>query len=317
MALYIYDMNTRRVALVYDNGYLEHAPPEGHPERAERLRGVLRHLKETGLEAQLQLIRPVPAKGESLKAVHTQRHLDFVRQVSEQGGGILDGGDTHASAESYDIAVLAAGGVLTGIEAVVGGTSDAAFCAVRPPGHHAESNEPMGFCIFNNVAIGARYAQQHHGIERVAILDWDVHHGNGTQHIFEDDPTVLFISLHQYPFYPGTGSRSERGKGAGEGFTMNFPLPAGTGEEIYLRAFTEGIIPALKRFRPGLILISAGFDAHRDDPLGGMDLSAASFSKFTDLVKGISPIVSVLEGGYNQRALADSVHAHLNALMEP
>jgi acetoin utilization deacetylase AcuC-like enzyme len=309
-------MNSPRVAFVYDNGYLEHVPAEGHPERPERLRVIVRHLRETGIEARLQPFQPVPATEDTIKAVHTERHIDFVRRVCEAGGGLLDGGDTHGSPESFDVALLAAGGVLSAIRTVVKGTSDAAFCAVRPPGHHAEMNESMGFCIFNNVAIGARYAQQHHNIERIAILDWDVHHGNGTQHAFEEDPTVLFISLHQYPFYPGTGSREERGTGHGEGFTMNYPLPSGTGEADYLKVFSEEIVPALERFKPGLLFISAGFDAHRDDPLGDMDLTEESFAKMTDLVKGIAPIVSVLEGGYNLRALAGCVAAHVRRLLE-
>jgi acetoin utilization deacetylase AcuC-like enzyme len=172
----------------------------------------------------------------------------------------------------------------------------------------------MGFCLFNNIAVGVRHAQQAHGIGRVAVLDWDVHHGNGTQDIFYEDPTVLFISLHQYPFWPGTGSRSERGAGAGEGFTLNIPLPAGTGEERYLMAFQEEILPALDDFSPQLLLISAGFDAHRDDPLGGMNLATDSYAKFTRLIKTGTPVVSVLEGGYDLDALAGSVAAHIGAL---
>ena len=174
----------------------------------------------------------------------------------------------------------------------------------------------MGFCLFNNVAIGARYAQQKHGIERVAILDWDVHHGNGTQHIFEDDPTVLYISLHQYPFYPGTGAKNERGTGKGEGYTMNFPLPAGTGEGEYTSIFKDEIVPAISKYNPGLLMLSAGFDAHKDDPLGGMVLTDHSFAMMTEQVKDIAPIVSVLEGGYNLEALAHSVEQHLNVLLD-
>jgi acetoin utilization deacetylase AcuC-like enzyme len=191
---------------------------------------------------------------------------------------------------------------------------DAAFCAVRPPGHHAERGYPMGFCLFNNVAVCARYAQQRHGLERIAILDWDVHHGNGTQHIFEEDPTVLYISLHQFPFYPGTGARNERGTGKGEGFTLNFPMSAGTGEKNYLAAFTEEIVPALAKYKPDMLIISAGFDAHRNDPLGGMRLTEDSFAKMTTLVKDVAPVISVLEGGYNLNALARCVERHIIAL---
>jgi acetoin utilization deacetylase AcuC-like enzyme len=211
--------------------------------------------------------------------------------------------------------MLAAGAVLSGIDAVFLKKFDRAFCSVRPPGHHAECDRPMGFCLFNNVAVGARYAQRKHGLKKIAILDWDVHHGNGTQHIFESDPTVLYISLHQYPFYPGTGGRGEKGIGDGEGFTLNIPLPEGTGETRYFEAFNAEIIPALSKYHPDLLLISAGFDAHKDDPLGGMWLTEDSFGKMTNLVKNIAPVVSVLEGGYDLDALARSVEAHLRSLL--
>jgi acetoin utilization deacetylase AcuC-like enzyme len=227
---------------------------------------------------------------------------------------MLDGGDTHAVRESFEASVLASGAVVTAIDAVVEGRAGSAFCAVRPPGHHAEKDRAMGFCLLNNVAIGARHAQQQHGMERVAILDWDVHHGNGTQHIFEEDPTVLYVSLHQYPFYPGTGARSEQGKGPGQGYTLNIPLPAGAEEQRYLKAFDEEILPALDRFKPSLLILSAGFDAHTDDPLGGMKLTAGSYAVMTRLLNGIAPVVSVLEGGYDLHALGTSVEAHILAL---
>jgi len=261
-------------------------------------------------------ISPRAARTEELEAVHTRDHILRIRQVCEAGGGVLDGGDTHASPASYRVALLAAGAVLSCIDAVLTGSVRSAFCAVRPPGHHAESDTPMGFCLFNNVAVGARYAQHRHRIERVAILDWDVHHGNGTQHIFEEDPSVLYISLHQYPFYPGTGAASERGRGAGEGTTMNIPLPAGTDEHRYREEFAAKVVPALRDFAPGLLLISAGFDAHRDDPLADLRLTESSFGELTRQVAGIAPAVSVLEGGYNLAALARSVEHHLRALIE-
>ncbi len=308
-------MKTRPVGFVYDPLYLEHRPPAGHPERPERLAHLVHKLKDDGVWDTLHHMAPVPATEKQLLAVHTPEQIDLIKKVSARGGGPLDEvGDTHASARSYEAALLAAGGVVTAIDAVLTGKTNAAFCAVRPPGHHAERDRAMGFCLFNNVAIGARHAQQRHGIERVAILDWDVHHGNGTQHSFEDDPTVLYVSLHQYPFYPGTGARREQGIGRGEGYTLNFPLPAGTGENVYISIFEGEIVPSLERFRPGLLLISAGFDAHGNDPLANMALSEHSFKKLTDLVKRIAPVVSVLEGGYDLDALALSVERHLHSL---
>jgi acetoin utilization deacetylase AcuC-like enzyme len=312
----------RRVGFLSDEHFLLHVPPADHPERPQRLKRMIQHLEQTDLWKQLVHIRPTIAAEANILEVHSREHLNLIKRVSESGGGMLDEGDTHAVRESFDVAMLAAGAVCTAIDAILDKKVDAAFCAVRPPGHHAERDRPMGFCLFNNVAVGARYAQQQprggrHGVKRVAILDWDVHHGNGTQHIFEDDSTVLYISLHQYPFYPGTGAKSETGIGEGRGFTLNVPLPAGTGEETYLEAFAGEILPALKRFKPDLLIISAGFDAHFDDPLGGMLLSEQSFGKMTALVKDVAPIASVLEGGYNLDALARSVEAHLKALITP
>ncbi len=302
------------IVCVYDEEFLLHLTPEDHPERPDRLAAVLQGARGAGIDLPASLLSPAPATETMVRTVHTQRHVEFVRRVAAAGGGLLDGGDTHASVQSFAVALRAAGAAVAGVDAVLGGSAGGAFCAVRPPGHHAEADGPMGFCIFNNVAIAARHAQRHHGISRVAILDWDVHHGNGTQHTFEEDATVLYISLHQYPYYPGTGARNERGKGDGEGFTLNIPYPAGSGESEYVAAFRGEVLPALKDFDPGLLLISAGFDAHRDDPLGGMCLTEESFGTLTTLVRGIAPVVSVLEGGYNLRALAASVREHLRAL---
>jgi acetoin utilization deacetylase AcuC-like enzyme len=200
------------------------------------------------------------------------------------------------------------------------GRIKSAFCAVRPPGHHADSRRAMGFCLFNNVAVAARYLQQHHGLDRILIVDWDVHHGNGTQEIFYEDPTVFYFSTHQYPHYPGTGTEDERGRGAGEGFTLNCPLPAGTGDHVYLEIFEKVLVPAAKGFRPDFVLISSGFDAHRDDPLAGMCLTGHGYAGMTRILRQIADlhcggrIVSCLEGGYNLEALADSAEAHLEVL---
>ena len=301
---------------MYDDIFLRHVTPPGHPERPDRLRAVVARLKESLDWKSYDHPPPVPASDAQLREVHSADHIANVRQVCEAGGGLLDEGDTHCVRESFEVARLAAGAVLVGIDAVLAGGSKAAFCAVRPPGHHAGVGQAMGFCLFNNVAVGVRHAQRKHGIARVAVLDWDVHHGNGTQDIFYDDPSVLFISLHQYPFWPGTGARNERGVGPGEDLTLNIPLRAGTDEARYLRAFEEEVLPALSDFSPELLMISAGFDAHRDDPIGGMKLTEDSYVKFTRLIKTGIPIVSVLEGGYNLRALAESVTAHVGALSE-
>jgi acetoin utilization deacetylase AcuC-like enzyme len=308
-------MSRKRVGYSSSDVFLQHVPPAGHPERPDRLRRLNGHLLECGLRQQLVDLKTSPASPEQLLAVHTQRHVDFVRETCEGGGGPLDEGDTYAVRESFGAATLAAGAVLGAIGAVVGGSVDSTFCAVRPPGHHAERDRPMGFCLFNNVAIGARLAQAVHGVRNIAILDWDVHHGNGTQHIFDEDSTVLYVSLHQYPFYPGTGARDERGSGQGEGYTVNIPLPAGSGEHDYLAAFDETVLPSLLSFKPELLIISAGFDAHRSDPLGGMVLTEESFATMTEKVMNIAPIVSVLEGGYHLDALARSVEAHVRVLL--
>ena len=304
----------KKIGFVYSPEFLDHTPPAGHPERPDRLRTLVEHLSACGLWKELHHIKPRTAADEEILMVHTQHHLDFIRKACLKGGGLLDEGDTHAVARSCDVALLAAGGVLTAIDNVLGKKIDSVFCAVRPPGHHAERDRPMGFCLFNNVAVAARYAQEKHELGKVAILDWDVHHGNGTQHIFEADPSVFYISLHQYPFYPGTGARDERGIGKGGGYTLNIPLPAGTGEERYLVAFRDEVVPALVNFKPDLLILSAGFDAHADDPIGGMTLTDMSFAAMTRLVDEIAPVVSVLEGGYNLNALARSVEAHLQTL---
>ena len=309
-------MSKGKVSLFYSDTLLVHTPPSGHPERPERLRSLMNHLRSSVVWNSLHQLTPLPASIDHVLMVHTRQHLETIQHICETGGGVLDEGDTHAVARSYEVAMLAAGAVVNAVDVVLDGQTSGAFCAVRPPGHHAERDRAMGFCLFNNVAIGARYAQQHHGLDSVAILDWDVHHGNGTQHIFEDDPTVFYISLHQYPFYPGTGSRNERGRGKGEGYTLNVPLSAGTGEDEYVSLFEKEIVPALDRFKPGLLLLSSGFDAHRDDPLGGMKLTEHSFGKFTSMVRNLAPIVSVLEGGYNLDALSKSVEQHLVRLAD-
>jgi acetoin utilization deacetylase AcuC-like enzyme len=307
--------------LVLNDRFLDHDTGPGHPERPERLRSLSAHLRKSSLWTSLQPLPIDRAPEELVAEVHTPDHIRYVRESCAQGLTVLDEGDTHVSKESYDVALLAAGGVIAGVDAVMRGVLRNVFCAVRPPGHHAERDKVMGFCLFNNAAIGARYAQNKHGAGRVAVIDWDVHHGNGTQNIFYEDPSVFYISTHQFPFYPGTGSRPERGEGEGSGFTLNVPMPAGTGEKEYVAAFRGEILPAIERYRPDLIIISAGFDAHRDDPLANMNLSAGSFGLLTSLVMETAEkvcngrIVSVLEGGYHLTALSESVEEHLRTLM--
>jgi acetoin utilization deacetylase AcuC-like enzyme len=311
-----------RTGLVTNDRFLDHDTGPGHPERADRLRSLSTHLQNVALRAVLPPLSIDRAPEDLLAKVHTRDHLRFVRESCAKGVTVLDEGDTHVSKESYDVALLAAGGVIAGVDAVMSGLLRNVFCAVRPPGHHAERDKVMGFCLFNNAAVGARHAQLHHGAGRIAIIDWDVHHGNGTQNIFYEDGSVYYFSTHQYPFYPGTGSRSERGEGEGRGCTLNIPLPAGKGEKEYVAAFQDEILPAIGQYRPDLIIISAGFDAHRDDPLANMNLTEDSFARLTSLVMESAEkvcngrIVSILEGGYNLTALARSVEAHLRTLSD-
>lgn len=306
--------------LVYHTDYLKHNL-RVHPENANRLRIIMRALEEEKIREYLVNIPPRQATLEEIESVHRRDYIKTVDSLCREGRGQLDA-DTYLSDSSFQIALLAAGGVLAAAEAVIEGQVENALALVRPPGHHAQPGRGMGFCIFNNVSVAARYAQRSLGLKRVLIIDWDVHHGNGTQDVFYDDPTVLYVSFHQFPHYPGTGSADEKGEGKGKGYNMNFPLPPGSGGEDYLNIFHRTVIPKALEFNPEIIFISAGFDGHGEDPLAGMNLREDDFARFTDLTVDIAKktcqgrIVSVLEGGYNLQVLPACVLAHLKSLLK-
>ena len=306
--------------LIYHPDYLKHDSGQNHPENKERLSRLVEHLEKGGLLAQLKPVEPYIASIKWLEKVHAPEYIKMVEEVCERGGAMLDP-DTQVGAESYGIALLAAGGVMAAVDAVMGNEVKNAFCAVRPPGHHAERDKAMGFCIFNNVAVACRYAQSKYGIKKAMIIDWDVHHGNGTQNTFWTDPSVFYISVHQFPFYPGSGSENEVGEGEGEGFTFNLPMCAGSGDVEYIEAFENILYPLASKFDPDFLFISAGFDGHKDDPLAQIDLSEVGYSRMTQVVTTLAAeccegrLVSVLEGGYNSLSMASSVEEHILVLM--
>ena len=304
---------------VYDPLYLEHDEP-GHPENRGRLEQTMRHLEDSQLLGRMTRLEPRDATVDELSAVHRPAYIDRVRSAAETGRGWLDP-DTYVGARSYDAAVRAAGGLLCAVDAVLAGEVDNAFALVRPPGHHAVADRAMGFCLFNNVAIAARHALQQHGLDQVLIVDFDLHHGNGTQEAFYEENHVLYFSTHQYPYYPGTGHWQETGRGVGKGYTVNVPLPAGSGDDQYRQVFQEVLLPILHRFRPQLILVSAGFDAHFRDHLASMRLSCAGYRELALTLRGVAEelcqgrLLFVLEGGYAGEALAWSLRTCLDVLL--
>ncbi len=308
-----------RVGLFDSPVFDEHDAGAGHPERPDRLRAVRRGLRESGLLEELIGIEPRAAAPEELLRVHTADHVDRVARTRGRGGRF--DADTAASPRTYEAALLAAGAVAGAVERVLDGELLRAFCAVRPPGHHATAGQAMGFCFFNNVAIGAAAALAR-GIERVAVIDFDVHHGNGTQEIFWDSPNVLFVSSHQFPLYPGSGAVDESGGGAGRGLSVNLPLPAGCGDAEYTRVYREIVLPVGRAFDPQLVLVSAGFDAARGDPLAGMDLTERGFAAVMDVCLGVAGgaaggrLVAVLEGGYGLEAMSSSAAAVVGRLVD-
>jgi acetoin utilization deacetylase AcuC-like enzyme len=307
-------------ALLADPIFREHLAGREHPERPERFDAVMRGLKQAGLLERLARVDARAATEEELLLCHTAEYLRTAKHDVLSGRPSLTTGDTDITPNSWDVAAQAVGGVLNAVDAVATGTVRNAFCAVRPPGHHASAGRGMGFCFFNNAALAARWAQRRHGLERVLIVDWDVHHGNGTEDIFYSDPTVFYFSTHQWPLYPGTGRADETGEGAGVGATMNFPFPAGSGREEILGAVEASLAPAAERFRPDLLVISAGFDSRLGDPLGRFTLTDRDFADLTRAVVEIAArhaggrVVSVLEGGYNLDGLASAAAAHVEAL---
>ena len=299
----------------------EHLIGRPHPERPERFDSVIDALRGAGSFDRMAHLAPRTATEEELSLCHTPAYLRTARHDVETRSRYLSTGDTEIDCRSWDAAVHAVGGVLNAVDAVVNGHARNAFCVVRPPGHHATASRGMGFCILNNVALAAKYAQKRHGLERVLIVDWDVHHGNGTQEIFYSDPSVFFFSTHQWPLYPGTGRADETGDGAGRGTTMNFPFPAGSGRAEILGAVENSLMPAADRFRPDIVLISAGFDSRTGDRLGGFTLADDDFIGLTRRTMEIAErhaggrVVSVLEGGYTLEGLASASAAHVAALM--
>jgi acetoin utilization deacetylase AcuC-like enzyme len=314
-------MQSVATGFVYDDKYLLHDAGPEHPEQPERLSAIVRRLDATGLMARLKRLQPQPVEGKWLTTVHDADYVARVEAACFNAPTFVDSMDTLVCNRSYEVARLAAGGVLVAVDAVVTGEVRNAFCAARPGGHHALPDRSMGFCLFNHVAIAARYAQMQHQLERILIVDLDVHHGNGTQAIFYDDPTVLFFDIHQDHFYPHTGAVAERGLGRGIGFTINVPLEAGLGNDQYKVAFRDKLLPPVKEFRPNLLLLSAGFDAYKYDTLGRMKVTPRGFAEMTRVLKAIAKehchnrLIAVLEGGYNAEGLAECVEAHVRALM--
>jgi acetoin utilization deacetylase AcuC-like enzyme len=304
----------------YDRSILLHQPPADHPESPQRINAVLNSVRQLEQQGRLSVYTPHPASEDDILLVHSTEYIRKVRAEIAARRPTLSTGDTELSRDSMTAALAAAGTVVSAVDAVMTARTPTAFCAVRPPGHHASANRGMGFCIFNNIAIGARHAARRHRVERILIADWDVHHGNGTQEVFWSDGSVLFFDVHQHPWYPGTGSPDEQGDGKARGLIVNNPFPAGSGRTEILKAFRERLVPAAARFKPELVMISAGFDSRAGDPLGQFTLTDQNFAELTDLLIAVARehaggrLISVLEGGYAIDGLGKAVGAHLARL---
>ncbi|MEX2581053.1 MAG: histone deacetylase [Verrucomicrobiales bacterium] len=307
--------------LLLDPAFRDHDPGEHHPESPGRIAAIEEKLTASGLAGKCRALEKRSATDDEIRLVHHARYLATVLdEIDGRSSGQLSTGDTNYGPNSLEVARGAAGGLLNAVDGVVAGKLDNAFCAVRPPGHHATPDRGMGFCIFNNAAIAARYAQRKHGLERVVVVDWDVHHGNGTQDIFYEDGSVFYFSTHQSPWYPGTGAKDETGAGEGRGATLNVPLPAGSGMDEIGAAFRGDFARKMKDFKPDLVVVSAGFDSRAGDPLGQLTLTDDDFAALTDILLETAAeyaggrLVSVLEGGYDQSGLAKAAAAHLATL---
>ena len=306
--------------VIYDDIYLKHDTGPNHPENSARIINTIKHLRSANCWQKLDIKKPRAATEAEVSAIHSTSQIEQIAEIARSGGGYLDP-DTYVSSDSYEAALNAAGAPLTAIDLIMDKKVDNAFCLVRPPGHHATPEKGMGFCLFNNVAIAAKYIQSRYSLDRIVIIDWDVHHGNGTQDAFYDDPSVMYFSMHRYPFYPGTGAEEETGKDSGSGFTINIPLSYNTEPQEYLKFFEDILEKRIKPFKPQFILISSGFDAYRLDPISGLSLEASDYNKLTKLTQNIAKdccdgrIVSCLEGGYHLLDLPKCIEEHLNGLM--
>ena len=313
----------KRTGYLHDNRYLLHDTGPYHPEMADRLIAVYNGIKEAGLLDQLTLIPAVRADPKWIEAVHDPKYIRRFEEICLSGNRTFDYPDNQMCVDTYETAYLAVGGILDAARRIMAGELDNAFCAVRPPGHHAERDQAMGFCYFNNIAIAARYLQMEHGIQRVGIIDSDVHHGNGTQHIFEQDPTVFYYSIHQHPSFafPGTGREFEEGTGDGQGFTKNSLVLPGQGDDIYEQLILNDLLPAFERFEPEVILVSTGFDGHRDDDMSDINLSTEGFSWIMETIMKLGNqyaagrVISVLEGGYCLDRLGELAANHVRILL--